>query len=360
MTDLPEPLTPADCDTRGLPFMPLDCIRLLDSDLFAISTGDEFKAAFSLWAKSWNQIPAASLPSDERVLAHLSGAGKDWVNVKEVAMRGWVLCSDGRWYHPVVAEKAIEAMSMRVNFNADKEEKLSRQKLWREKQRSMSKVLRQINVAVPESATSKQLEELFEKHGLKAIGNDECDASATKCDASATKCDVSVRQSATSQCDAADVLATCKTGTGTGTVQEEESTFTHSTLNPAREVFVPEPENPKPRNRRPPPNLAAVMDAAGMIEIPKDWKTTLEMWRDDGISLENQILPAIRMAATEHREAGGKQPWALKFFDIAVRRKAEIDQRDIARFERITESYANEPPHPAELIEERKNAEAEQ
>lgn len=94
--------------------MPLDVVRLMDSDFFALSTGDEFKAGVSLWCKSWNQVPAGSLPDNDRVLAHLSNSGKDWPNVKEMAMRGWVLCSDGRWYHPVVSEKAVTAWGKRI------------------------------------------------------------------------------------------------------------------------------------------------------------------------------------------------------------------------------------------------------
>ncbi len=104
-----EPMTPADCDLRGMPFMPLDVVRLGDSDLVALSTGDEFKAAVMLWCKSWLQIPAASLPDDDRILAHLSGAGARWSKVKDMALRGWIKATDGRLYHPVVAEKAIEA-----------------------------------------------------------------------------------------------------------------------------------------------------------------------------------------------------------------------------------------------------------
>lgn len=104
-----EPLTPPDCDLRGMPFMPLDVVRLADSDLFALSTGDEFKAAVALWCKSWLQVPAASLPDDDRILAHLSGAGTRWARVKAMALRGWVKATDGRLYHPVVAEKAREA-----------------------------------------------------------------------------------------------------------------------------------------------------------------------------------------------------------------------------------------------------------
>jgi hypothetical protein len=108
------PLPPPDCDLRGLPFMPLDVVRLTDSDLVALATGDEFKAAVLLWCKAWLQVPAASLPDDDRILAHLSGAGSRWTKLKAVALRGWVKCSDGRLYHPVIAEKAREAWSFRV------------------------------------------------------------------------------------------------------------------------------------------------------------------------------------------------------------------------------------------------------
>lgn len=114
MSEAPAPLTPADCDLRGLAFMPLDVVRLTDSDLVALSTGDEFKAAVLLWAKAWLQVPAASLPDDPRILAHLSGAGTRWKKVAAMALRGFVRCSDGRLYHPVIAEKAREAWSYRV------------------------------------------------------------------------------------------------------------------------------------------------------------------------------------------------------------------------------------------------------
>jgi hypothetical protein len=111
-------MTPPDCDLRGLPFMPLDVVRLGDSDLFALSTGEEFKAAVSLWCKAWLQVPAASLPDDPRILAHLSGTGSRWSKVAAMALRGWVKCSDGRLYHPVVAEKACEAWKHRQTQRA--------------------------------------------------------------------------------------------------------------------------------------------------------------------------------------------------------------------------------------------------
>lgn len=114
-----EPLVPPEVNLRGLPWMRLDTTRLLDSDLFALSTGDEFKAAVALWCKSWAQLPGGSLPTDDRVLAHLSGAGSKWKKVKAMALRGWVLASDGRLYHPIVAEQAIAAWEERQEYRAE-------------------------------------------------------------------------------------------------------------------------------------------------------------------------------------------------------------------------------------------------
>lgn len=105
----PVPLTVPDCDLREFAFMPLDVQRLCDSDLSALTTGDEFRAAVFLWCKAWHQVPAGSLPDDDRVLAQFAGYGRvvaEWMKVRDGAMRGWVKCSDGRWYHPVVSEKA--------------------------------------------------------------------------------------------------------------------------------------------------------------------------------------------------------------------------------------------------------------
>lgn len=112
MNELPNPLTDATCDLRAFPFMPLDVVRLRDSDIAALSTAEEFRAAVLLWCASWHQVPAASLPDDDRVLAQLAGYGRvvaEWRKVRTGALRGWVKCSDGRLYHAVVAEKARDA-----------------------------------------------------------------------------------------------------------------------------------------------------------------------------------------------------------------------------------------------------------
>ncbi len=112
-----KPLTPADCDLRAFAFMPLDVVRLRDSDIAALSNGEEFRAAVLLWCASWHQIPAASLPDDDMILAQLAGFGRvvrEWKKVRSGSLRGWILCSDGRLYHPVIAEKAIDAWNRKL------------------------------------------------------------------------------------------------------------------------------------------------------------------------------------------------------------------------------------------------------
>lgn len=120
---LPEPLTPPDCDLRDFAFMPLDVARLRDSDLAIQIEAEEFRAAVLLWCASWHQVPAASLPDDDKALAALAGYGRvlaEWRKHRDGALYGWVRCSDGRLYHPVVAEKARDAWQAKHKHAHDK------------------------------------------------------------------------------------------------------------------------------------------------------------------------------------------------------------------------------------------------
>lgn len=106
------PLTPADCDLQDFPFMPLQVARLRDSDLAAEEHPEACWYAVLLWAAAWHQLPAGSLPDNETVLARLCGLGRDLKTFRKHragAMRGFILCDDGRFYHPVIAEQAIAA-----------------------------------------------------------------------------------------------------------------------------------------------------------------------------------------------------------------------------------------------------------
>lgn len=156
---LPAPLTPADCNLRGFPWMALDTVRLLDSDLFLLATGDEFKAALALWCKSWSQVPAASLPNDERLLEALSGS-KNWKKVRGIAMRGWILCSDDRWYHPVVAEKALEALPARKAHAEHKAASAERKERERADRKALFELLRINGVTAEYDTKTTKLREM--------------------------------------------------------------------------------------------------------------------------------------------------------------------------------------------------------
>jgi uncharacterized protein YdaU (DUF1376 family) len=114
---LPDPFTNDDDQIGNYDSFMLNVDRLMASELMALSTGDEFKAAVALWCRAWKQRPAGSLPDDDRVLAAFSGAGAKWPKVKVMALRGFVRCSDGRLYHEVLCEdvrRAAEQKRKRV------------------------------------------------------------------------------------------------------------------------------------------------------------------------------------------------------------------------------------------------------
>lgn len=129
---LPEPLVPADCDLRDFAFMPLDVTRLFGSRFHAIANDSEWRAGVTLWAKSWQQVPTASLPDDDVELCRLAELGRDlraWRKVKAAALHGWIKCSDGRLYHPTVAEKALDAFAKKRT--ASLKGKAGNEKRWR-------------------------------------------------------------------------------------------------------------------------------------------------------------------------------------------------------------------------------------
>lgn len=112
MTDLPAPLTPADCDLSDFDRMPLDIKRLGGSKFDAGLDDSAWRAGLNLWMSSWHQRPAGSLDDDEEALCTAAGLRdlKKWGKVKAKAMREhWVKCSDGRLYHSTLCELALEA-----------------------------------------------------------------------------------------------------------------------------------------------------------------------------------------------------------------------------------------------------------
>ena len=133
--ELPEPLTPADADLKGFDRMWLNTTRLFRSELWARSTGDEFKAALKLWAEAMLESPAGSLPDDDYLLARLADYGRDvdgWLSVKAMALHGWIKCSDGRLYHHFVAETVTEAWAERLKFKEKQQKEKDRKQAYRD------------------------------------------------------------------------------------------------------------------------------------------------------------------------------------------------------------------------------------
>lgn len=112
----PAPLTPPDCDLTGYGWFPLHHRRLKQSEWWLSASDLARSRNVDLWCEAYEQIPAASLPDSDVVLARLAGFGRDvegFRATKAEIMGAWVLCSDGRWYHPTLATVALEAWAER-------------------------------------------------------------------------------------------------------------------------------------------------------------------------------------------------------------------------------------------------------
>jgi len=117
LSDLPKPMTPAGCNLQDFPHTPILRSRLFGSSFHARTTDSEWRAGVTLWLKAWEQVPAGSLPDDDIELCRLAELARDlktWKKLKAGAMRGWVLCADGRLYHPVVAEVVRNAVDAKT------------------------------------------------------------------------------------------------------------------------------------------------------------------------------------------------------------------------------------------------------
>lgn len=116
MTDpRPAPLVPPDVDLRDFPRMGLDVARLRGSELVVDQPPEICWAALMLWCAAWHEVPAGSVPNNERWLADKAGyvsrgqIDLSWGQIREGVLRGFVECSDGRLYHTVTCEIALDA-----------------------------------------------------------------------------------------------------------------------------------------------------------------------------------------------------------------------------------------------------------
>lgn len=131
-SELPDPLVPPEVDLRDWRYMPLLVARLFGSTFHAQASDAAWRAGVTLWLKSWHQIPAGTLPNDDRELCRLAELGADFrkfARVREWALHGWFLCSDGKLHNYTMAEVVLEAWEKR---KANKEKASNAAKaLWR-------------------------------------------------------------------------------------------------------------------------------------------------------------------------------------------------------------------------------------
>lgn len=110
---LSAPLMPPGVDLTGLPYMPLYIERLRKSKAWLACKRRPELAYYqlNLWTRAFHEPGAAgSIENDDDVLADAAGADPDtWAEVRSAVLRGWVPASDGRLYHPVIAEIALES-----------------------------------------------------------------------------------------------------------------------------------------------------------------------------------------------------------------------------------------------------------
>jgi hypothetical protein len=162
-TGRPEPLTPPDCDLRGMDFFPLDTMRLLDSELWLKASADEFKAAVGLWCMAWRQLPAGSIPDDDAILSRWAvGWGLNWAKVRTGALHGFVKCTDGRLYHPVLCVKALEAWAARQKHKVRQAEDAERKRIAREekaRRRAAEKAAASVDASADNPGTSADASE---------------------------------------------------------------------------------------------------------------------------------------------------------------------------------------------------------
>lgn len=124
MVELPAPLVAAEVDLTDFPFMPLYIEQLRKSKSWLVCKRRPELAFYmlNLWLRAWHERPAASIEDDDDVLADAAGCAPDkWPSVRADALRGWVRCTDGRLYHPVVAIHANQKWTDKLIFRWSKE-----------------------------------------------------------------------------------------------------------------------------------------------------------------------------------------------------------------------------------------------
>jgi len=165
--NLPDPMTPGDCDLRDFPILMLEVQRLRRSKAWLKAKRNPELGFYmiNLWTAAWHEVPAGSIEDDDDVLADLAMCAPDrWLELRADALHGWVKCSNGRLYNPTVCEKVAPAWESKLErLKRDSNEK-ERQRRHRAMRSNMFEELREVSIVPAWDIKMDELRELHSKH----------------------------------------------------------------------------------------------------------------------------------------------------------------------------------------------------
>ena len=132
ISEAPDPPVPEEVNLESCSWMKLHGDRLADSTFGITSSRAGIGCAVLIWWYAFKQ-PGASIPNDQRILAHVCGLrwrDAEWLRIKEEALDKFYLCNNNRLYHPFLSEVAIEAWEQHHKKSAAGKKGASRR--WKE------------------------------------------------------------------------------------------------------------------------------------------------------------------------------------------------------------------------------------
>jgi hypothetical protein len=178
------PLTSPEMDMRSLDGFLLNVERLLASELWALTKNcpEAFRAATGLWCRSWKQIPACSLPANESILAAFADLPlAKFRKHRDLIMRGFELCDDGRYYHRTLSEEANRVWPSIQKSRRDREADKERLRQWRERQKTVGGNVNETASETPDETRTKRRTSRVEEKGSNTEGIEE-DTSSLRSD----------------------------------------------------------------------------------------------------------------------------------------------------------------------------------
>jgi hypothetical protein len=110
----------------------LNVEKLMASELVAVSSPKIIAAALFVWCRAWKQIPAASLPDDDRVIAAFARLSLgSFRKHRDQILHGFIKCCDGRLYHRFLSQEATRAYARKLAYRAKLSTDSKRLQKWR-------------------------------------------------------------------------------------------------------------------------------------------------------------------------------------------------------------------------------------